>query len=126
MLKPPMHIRYSRLCYYCICQVCNLRRCPFSRHHSRFDVCSRCLSRSERHARLDCDFFEHFRKTDYFHIKYKHIPKNLVNNKIYVVLTHGRVFGPYHLSEAHEVLDLLGTGVIRILDIYKHDLDDIK
>jgi len=41
-------------CYFCICQVCNLRNC---RRGTRFEHCMSCL-KVNRRAILGCDQFE--------------------------------------------------------------------
>ena len=55
-------------CYYCVCQVCNLRKCPLSRDRTQLCINS-CISKGERIPRLDCDYFEHFRKTKVYRVK---------------------------------------------------------
>ena len=121
--KPPMHIRYSRLCYYCICQVCNLVFCPFcrSKHHldrTRYDVCSRCLDRPDPRPRLDCDFFMHFRKNDVFRVVPPSVKKIDDSDRLFVVLKNGKCYGPLSFKEARKLRGLIG-GLIR--ELYKHD-----
>lgn len=123
-LKPPMHLRYSKLCYYCVCQVCNLIKCPFTRSRNRFAVCQRCLSCKDPHPRLDCDFFQHFRKTDVYRIKARHkLPSG--NAKIFVLVCKREIYGPMTLKEVNRAQEIYG-GVIRILNIFDHDFDKIK
>ena len=123
-LKPPLHLKHNPLCYYCVCQVCNLVKCPFTRHRYRFDVCCHCFSCSDRHPRLDCDFFQHFRKTDVYRIKARHkLPSG--NAKIFVLVVNREIYGPMTLKEVNRAQEIFG-GVIRILNIFDHDFDKIK
>lgn len=116
MIKKPMHRKYNKLCYYCICQFCNMLHCPFSLRRSRFDVCSRCLSRKNPRPRLECDFFQHFRKTDIYYIRAKGVPPPAVRNKVYCVVVRDGYYGPFYYDKALEVRKRYG-GSIHVLNI---------
>ncbi len=117
--KPPIHIKYNRLCYYCICQACNLVRCPFThgKHKSRFDVCVRCLDRPNPRPRLDCDFFMHYRKVNVFRVKpFRYLDADS-SSKRYVILKNGVVYGPFTVDEVVTAKRVL-HGIVRELNSY--------
>lgn len=120
MIKKPLHIKYNRLCYYCICQACNMLHCPFSRHRSRSEVCSRCLSLKNPRPRLDCDFFQHVRKTNLYWIRGNHIPPGSFKNCIYCVTFNGYYYGPFTYEKALKFKKLRG-GSIHILNITDYE-----
>lgn len=116
MIKNPIHIQYSKRCYYCICQACNRRKCPYTAHKALIDVCMRCNRLKAPKARLDCDFFEHFRKHNVYYVRASHVHKDDVKNQIYCVVQGQIYYGPFDLKKAHEFKRKRG-GVIKILNI---------
>lgn len=117
MIKKPIHIHYNNLCYYCICQACNRRKCPYTTHKSLFDVCTRCRRLKASHARLDCDFFEHIRKKNYYYIRSQHVRKEDIKNHIYCVVQGSLYYGPFDYKKALSFKKKRG-GIIKILNIY--------
>jgi len=66
-------------CYYCLCQVCNMRKCPVQRTQNREVLCYKsCWSQNRFIPRLECDYFEHFRKTKKYIVK-----SRIVNRPMY-------------------------------------------
>lgn len=57
-------------CYYCLCSVCNMARCPHG--HNRFMHCfNACYRFNRRLPILDCDYFEHTSHRKAYRIKRK-------------------------------------------------------
>jgi len=64
------NVKNGRLnkCYYCVCTVCNLARCPHG--HDRFHHCEMlCYRHNRRIPILDCEFFEHVERRKVYRIK---------------------------------------------------------
>lgn len=56
-------------CYYCLCQVCSMAKCPWG--SNKPVLCNKsCWSQYRFYPRLHCDFFVHFRKTRIFRVKH--------------------------------------------------------
>ena len=77
MKNHPKSLSFNMKCYYCLCDVCNLVKCPY-KPKDKASICyKRCyLKGFEKRPLLQCDFFVHKQKTKMYKVK-------LHNRKLY-------------------------------------------
>ena len=73
----PKSLSFNMKCYYCLCDVCNLVKCPY-KPKDKASICyRRCYRKGFTHKPLlQCDFFVHKQKTKMYKVK-------LHNSKLY-------------------------------------------
>lgn len=72
-------------CYYCICTVCNSRRCPWQR--KQLGACYNCSEEKGIRPRLECDFFHHYLKSKRY--TFRRVGRDVIT--LYNVFCNGEI-----------------------------------
>lgn len=95
-------------CYYCVCTVCNMARCPHG--HDKFEHCLRaCHNQNKRIPILECDYFQHKQKTKVFKVKRKITP-----NKLYTSADIGHMLDVIMTKLGGDIAEMAREGVYEV------------
>lgn len=72
MKNHPKQMIFNMKCYYCLCEVCNLMKCPY-RPKDKASICyRRCFKYGFKlKPLLQCDYFVHSQKRRMYKVKLK-------------------------------------------------------